>query len=184
MTLRRRMAVGGILLVSGAALGLNLKSHGVDAPPPLPVREWDWRGLEEDLDLLETLSPTSPDGWRERSDDYAEELAAVDALPRAELGRHLPEIGRLLAAAGLAAERSGDAVWPRFGRVEGEQVNVPWYRAARLLEAHPELAPLTTEPGSEAAIEGYVRAMASGALARTDRISLPEPIVGATGTAN
>ena len=173
MTLARRMGVGGVLLVSGIALGLNLQSHELPAPPP--PQEWDWRGLEEDLDLLETLPTDGPAAWRERSDDFVLELAAVDALPREELGRHLPEVGRLLAASGLAAERSEDVTWPRFGRVEGQQVNVSWYRAARLQKAHPELAPLTSDAEAQAAIDGYVRAMTSGALATTDRISAPDP---------
>ena len=76
----------------------------------------------------------------------AEELAAVDALPRAELERHLASVGRLLAATGLAAEGCPARSWPGHGVVSERTINVSWYRAAKLSRAHPELVPLTAEP--------------------------------------
>jgi hypothetical protein len=164
VNLRRRVAIGGVMVLSGLGLAWALQ------PPPPP--EWDWIGLEEDLDLLDSLPVDGQEAWRERSDDLVEELAAVDALPRRELERHLPSVARLLAVAGLAAERSGSVDWPRFGRVDGQRINVSWYRAARLVRAHPELGAVV-EDEARAAIDVYVAAMASGELPATDRIAPP-----------
>jgi hypothetical protein len=169
MTIGRRIAVGVVVLAAGAALFLNLRTNVA----PKPELEWDWAGLEEDLDMLESLPVDGASAWLERSDDLVEELAAVDALPREELGRHLPSVGRLLAVAGAAAEASASYEWPRFGSIDGHRVNVSWYRAARLVRAHPELQHLTADDTAQAAIDGYVRAMAAGELPATDRIAPP-----------
>jgi hypothetical protein len=94
-----------------------------------------WADLDERLREVKQVSwdQRSEAEWRAIADELAERVDEMEALPCDEKVANVGTIIELLVQSGRAGENANQIPAPEFGRVDGQNMNLRWYRAASIL---------------------------------------------------